>query len=83
MSAVPASGYYNSQADDHNHMLVQEASLVQLANGILVKKGKKSDFILVAIYFNHNDIFRCYLIYQDEARVYGHVICMVPIAERT
>ena len=82
MSAVPASGYYNSQADDHNHMLVQEASLVQLANGILVKKGKKPDFILVAIYFNHNGIFCHYLIYQDEARVYGHVICMVPIAKR-
>ena len=71
------------QADDHNHMLVQGASLVQLANGILVKKGKKPDFILVVIYFNYNGIFRRYLIYQDEARVCGHVICMVPIAKRT
>jgi len=71
------------QADDHNCMLVQGASFVQLANGILVKKGKKPDFVLVAIYFDHNSIFRCYLIYQDEARVCGHVICMVPIAERT
>lgn len=71
------------QADDHNRMLVQGASLVQLANGILVKKGKKPDFVLVAIYFDHNGIFRRYLIYQDEARVCGHIICMVPIAERT
>ena len=71
------------QADDHNRMLVQGASLVQLANGILVKKGKKPDFVLVAIYFDYNGIFRRYLIYQDEARVCGHVICMVPIAERT
>ena len=71
------------QADDHNCMLVQEASLVQLANGILVKKEKKSDFILVAIYFDHNSIFHRYLIYQDETKVCGHIICMVPIAERT
>ena len=53
------------QADDHNRMLVQGASLVQLANGILVKKRKKPDFVLVAIYFDYNSIFHCYLIYQD------------------
>ena len=70
------------QADNHNCMLIQGASLVQLANGILVKKGKKPDFILVAIYFDHNSIFRRYLIYQDEVRICGHVICIVPIAER-
>ena len=71
------------QANDHNCMLVQGASLVQLANGILVKKRKKPNFVLVAIYFDHNSIFRCYLIYQDETKVCGHIICMFPIAERT
>ena len=71
------------QTDDHNHMLVQGASLVQLANGILVKKRKKPNFILVAIYFGYNSIFYYYLIYQDQARVCGHIIYMIPNAERT
>ena len=75
--------YSKGHTDDHNCMLVQEASLVQLANVILVKKEKKPDFVLVAIYFDHNSIFCHYLIYQDEARVCGHIICIVPIAERT
>ena len=53
------------QVDGQNHMLVQGASLAQLANGILVKKEKKPDFILIAIYFDYESIFHCYLIYKD------------------
>jgi len=70
------------QAYDQNYMLVQGSSLVQLANSLLVRKGKKSYFILMAIYFN-KDGFSHHLIYQDETRVYRYVIYMVLTAERT
>ena len=75
--------YSNSQVFERNRMLVEGSSLVRLANGLLVKKGKKPDFILMAIYFNDDSSFNRYLIYQDETRVCGHVIYMVPNAERT
>ena len=70
------------QAYDRNRMLVQGSSLVRLANGLLVRKGKEPDFILMAIYFNE-DGFSRHLMYQDETRVCGHVLYMVLTAERT
>jgi len=71
-----------NQAYDQNRILVQGSSLVWLANGLLVRKGKEPNFILMAIYFNE-DSFSHHLIYQDETRVCGHVIYMVLTAERT
>ena len=74
--------YSKSQAYNQNCMLVQESSLVQLANSLLVRKGKEPNFILMAIYFN-KDGFSHHLIYQDETRACGYVIYMVLTAERT
>lgn len=48
--------------DDRARMLLQGASLVRLVNSLT----KTRKFVLMAVYFDRNDVFDHYLIYQME-----------------